>query len=239
MKKALMSATLFTAALMFTAGIATRAEADPPLSPASPADPTSASSAVVGRMVFLGEDPTGVPPGPVPAPAPELTPRSDAARRGFLQVLGDWGTESFAGFTPGYYDSAPVVFGTLGTGRIETVYDDRPFGLTGGETLINSGDGIARPEPGDFWLVLDQPVNAIGFEGLDIGESARLRLEFVDAAGDTVDVVDVPHAFPADTDSVLYFGYVRPGEGFVAVKFISDPERHDLFVFRDMTVGLP
>ena len=87
-------------------------------------------------------------------------------------------------------------------------------------------------------ITFAQPMQAIGLEGYDMGETARLTLHFLDELDTVLDSVLVPHAYPwAPSASVLHFGYINQHQPFTKVVFESDGLSGDVFAFDYITVG--
>ena len=180
-------------------------------------------------ITFFGEDAN-------PDPDARLLshPNADAAREDFLSYL-DAGTDPLG-------PSHTLNFGAEGTGNL----------LVGNLVHLTSGtlgNGL-YPISGDYFAVgqgtstvpslqvlLNPPVVAFGFYGIDIGpENGQLRVRSEGPLGATF---DVPHSMGGPSGSVFFWGLIStdPSQTIIRLTFFNVGSSSDIFGFDDLTIG--
>lgn len=190
---------------------------------------------------FFGEDANNSESTPLAS-----TPNSSAAEADFLaNLLGSVGTETFESQTPGV--GAPLVLNFPGAGTAT---------LSGGNGAVNAvtpGDtngagrySIPSATSSNFWNVraggagsfqidFTQPIAALGFYGIDIGDfGGQLTL------GVNTSTLTVPNTIGSNGSnggSVLFYGLIAgAGEEFSSVSF-NTTGVDDVFAFDNFTIG--
>lgn len=193
----------------------------------------AASGAVAAPIEFFGED---------TSTSGTLGPNSADAREDFLANLSGVGNEDFESFNDG--DEAPLNLsfpgssGTLGadlTGEGE-IDDDVGVGR-----FATSGSNYWEASTGSFVIDFTDPVNAFGFNGIDIGDfvSEQMVLNITDADGNE-SAMTVPHSLGIGNydQSTLFYGLIDPDQSFSQIEFTNaGGVEEDLFAFDDMVIG--
>ena len=197
---------------------------------------TTPGIAFSAPITFFGEDLNNDPDVRIPHP------NSDAARALFLSNLTGTGTETFESFAAGTGTPLPISFPGAGTATLtgSGVVLSQPVGTNGTGRYPISGDQYwDTAAGGDFVINFSDPIAALGFYGVDVGDlGGQLELVLTLSGGGTVNVI-VPHTVGTDgsTDgSVLYFGFYDTTQTYTSVAF-DNPSFEDFFAFDDMTIG--
>jgi hypothetical protein len=204
----------------------------------------TAGAAHAAPITFFGQDPGPVPPADPENTRVSPTTASNAARAQFSNKLspGTWTTETLdGGLSNG---QASVTFALPGpinvtvSGGTSTALNIAPGATDNFGSYPISGTGLWAGDS-TFEMTMTAPVTALGFYGVDVGDTGALL-----SIGIWKDAT-LLHSFPVaggTTGNVLYFGVVTdPADAFNKVVFgqtLPSGVTGDRFAFDDFTVGL-
>ena len=221
------------------------------------AAPTSVTAALIiaatvvtpanAYSFFFGEDLNSSAINPLAS-----FPNASAAEADFLTNLVGVGTETFENFAVGTIDPnltfptpSEAIFANInGNGSVRSVTPGRTNGF-GRYATSGSKYFEAVAAEGGFSINFADPVAALGFFGVDIGDfGGQLQLVLADNTTTTLTIPNtISEAFGETDGSVLFYGLIADNEDetFTSVAFeLNAPgtgTESDIFAFDDFTIG--
>ena len=172
-------------------------------------------------------------------------PNAKNAQNQFLSNLVGVGTENFEGFSNGTKTPLSLNFTGAGTATLNgsggVVASVTPGQTDGSGGYAISGNKYFDINAASFSIDFTQPVAALGFYGVDVGDyGGQLTLTVTNTGGST-QTLTVPNTIGQNAStggSVLYYGFTasNPNEQISKVAF-GNSFTGDIFAFDDFTVG--
>ncbi len=180
-------------------------------------------------------------------------PNAKAAELNLLQNLENTSKESFEEI--GLLNRARV-----GYNEVSSVFDGKGSFAGSGYSLYCNYDesyygqypisGFKYLETANrFYIEFEDPIGAMGFYGIDIGDTddhyrdpttpATLRIRVTDSSTNEMEWIEVPHETGVTSGGIFYFGFYDPDRTFSKVEFVYIGDGTDVWAFDDMTIGSP
>uniref|UniRef100_A0A7R9YBV0 Uncharacterized protein n=1 Tax=Pinguiococcus pyrenoidosus TaxID=172671 RepID=A0A7R9YBV0_9STRA len=166
----------------------------------------------------------------------EAFPNADAARDSFFAALTDVSTEDFEGDNVAVGDTEPVLEFPGGVSAVLTGGEIREDPPVNGQFAISAPTYFSTDQ--DFEIDFTEPVFALGFYGVDIGDvQGQLSFLAVQLDNSTCEL-EIPHEIDGPSGGVLYFGYIDLAMPFTRVMFRNSEGDRDRFGFDNFTISL-